>query len=167
MGALVGYADEGVLTINSVSMNCPAWACTADENGNNGLLQLWMSAEKRGENRELPATHGVIGYTKYRTGTRFDLNITITGDVNRLGAPNANCQTGMATNMKYLRDNVIDPGDAQPDGAVTAGLVMWGETLSAEIQVLRLTPTGPYPVRQHEALFNGVLQIEVLGGRFA
>lgn len=151
---LTDYACEGTLTIDSISMNRPAWSVSGDESGEGGLLNLWATVTRRGENRVLPGAAGVIAYPHYRTETRHDLRLVVVGDVNESGTAQSDARAGLANNIEYLYDNVIDN-----DVAVAATLTVFGQAArSGTVQVLGLIAQR-WNLGIDSAIFVGTLQL--------
>lgn len=166
MPGLVDFDCEGTLTIGSVLMNRAAWMIAGDEEGSNGLVQLWVTAEQRGEDRILPSATGVIPYRRRLTATRHDLRLVVTGDVTDAGVATSNSKTGLMTNLNYIYTNVVAPTGAT-DGTRAATLTFTGITSrTANIHVLGLQVTR-FNLATDSAVFEGVLQISIPAGRFA
>lgn len=166
MPGLTDYQCEGTLTIGSVLMNRSAWMIAGDDEGTNGLVQLWVSVDQRGEDRVLPSATGVIPYKRRITATRHDLRLVVVGDVDLNGTANSNSKTGLLTNLNYIYTNVVAP-TGTGDGTRAATLTFTGHTnrtanvhvLGLQVQRVNLSDTS--------AVFEGVLQISIPAGRFA
>lgn len=162
---LVNYACEGTLTIGGVSMNTPAWSAQGDEEGEGGLLPLWVFTSQRGEDRLLPSAAGIIAYKRRETVTRHDIRLLVVGDVDQSGTPYTDATEGLAANLDYLESNVIQPTNLT-DGTRAATLSVPGlATRSANIHVLGLIPQR-YHLGSTEAIMIGTLQISIPSGRF-
>lgn len=122
--ALTYNTAAGDLTIGGVAMMCPAWRV-------DNLIDLWMPAEQRGQDRLIPGSAGVIAYQRRDTVTRRSLRMTIVGDVTRTGTPNADKFEGLQVNIDYLRANVVAPTGAT-DGTRSAVLTMPDATTRTE-----------------------------------
>lgn len=168
MPALANYAAEGTLTINSVSFNTPAWSVGGDEDGEGSLLQLWgLMAERRGENRLVPAMSGFIAYPKRLAETDYSLRMIIIGDVNSSGVPYADDRVGLYTNLAAIRA-VIDTVDDGTTGTVTASLVIpTGGPLTAAVQVMKLEHqrSSLSDNGKHGSFYEGTLQLKFPAGR--
>jgi hypothetical protein len=169
VSGLNDYAPEGTLTINSISMNRPAWAVSGDERGQGGLRQLLTTVEKRGDDRVIPGATGVIPYPRRKTRTVLDLRIVITGEVDQAGALNSDQRVGFDVNLQYLYTNVVNTDTVAP----TTGLVAatWDPigataTVSASIHVIGLFIES-YSVRTGQSIGEGTLRISIPAGRFA
>lgn len=146
-------------------MNTPAWSAQGDENGQNGLLGMWVLTTQRGEDRILPGALGVIPYKRRETATRHDIRFLVVGDVDQAGAPYADATEGLATNLAYLESNVIQPTNLT-NGTRAATLSVPGQaTRSANIHVLGLVPQRHH-IGSTAAIFVGTLQISIPSGRF-
>lgn len=165
MAGLNSYDCEGTLTIGGISMNRLAWGVFGDEEGQGGLLPLWVQTEQRGQDRVLPGATGVIAYRRRETATRHDLRLLVVGDVDSAGAPVADHAEGLAANLAYLESNVVQPTNLT-DGTRAATLTVPGQTIrTADIHVLGLVPQT-YRVGSTGSLFIGTLQISIPSGRF-
>lgn len=166
MPGLIDYDCEGTLTIGSVLMNRQSWGIFGDDSGTNGLVQLWVTAEQRGEDRLLPSATGVIPYRRRLTATRYDLRLIVVGDVNVSDTAQTNKKQGLAANLAYLYTNVVAPTGAT-DGTRSATLTIPGQSnRTASIHVLGLS-TQRVNLADDTAVFEGILQISVPAGRFA
>lgn len=170
MPALVNYDKEGVLTLNGVSFNTPAWSVGGDEMGEGSLLQLWgLMAERFGEDRRLPNANGVIAYPKFITVTPYDLRILVIGDVNSSGVPYADDRVGLQTNMNSIKA-VIDTVDDGTSGTVTATLTRFtGSPITAPVHVkgLRHERSSLSPDGYGGSYLVGTLQLSIPTGRLA
>lgn len=136
---LANYTVEGTLSIGGISMNRPAWAILGDEKGTNGLPHLWVEFDVRGEDRILPGANAVIPYQRRITATRKDLRLLVVGDVNSAGAPVADPNIGLETNLESIRSSVLAPV-VSATGTRAAILTMpSGATRTADIHVLGMT----------------------------
>lgn len=160
---------EGTLTVGSISLNPAngAWGVLGDERGVNGLLHLWATTTVRGEDRILPSATGVIAYPRRVTVTRKDLRLLIAGDViGQTGAPATNAIEGLATNIEYLRANIITPV-ASATGTRAAVLTVPGQaSRSADIHILGFTIQS-YMLTECGSVAVSTLQISIPSGRFA
>lgn len=164
--ALTDYDCEGTLTIGSVLMNRPAWGIFSDDTSANGLVQLWSSAEQRGEDRLLPSATGVIPYRRRLTATRHDLRLVVVGDVNESGVAQSNAKNGLASNMAYLYANVFAPTGAT-DGTRAATLTIPGQSnRTANIHVLGFT-SSRINLATDVSICEGIMHISIPAGRFA
>lgn len=169
MPALANYASEGILTINSVVLNTPAWHVGGDEEGEGSLLQLWgMMAARRGEDRIVPGFAGRIAYKKRVDATPFTLRATIIGDVNSSGVAYSDDRVGLQTNLATwitLIDTV-----ATGDGTVTASLTRFtGSALTGPVHVVSLVPTliSYSDNGKSGSIFIGDLNLEIPAGRLS
>lgn len=172
MPALNDYAGEGVLTINSIVMNNPAWAVIGDERGRSGLLQLLFAIRKRGEDREVPGAADIIPYPRRRTKVEVDLRLVVTGDVNSSGVANADSATGLVTNLEAIYDGIIEPssGVSATAGTVAATFVGLGASVSTNLHVLGWEQDEYHLGRingvSHQSLWTGLLTVSLPTGRF-
>lgn len=169
MPALANYASEGVLTINSVALNTPAWHVGGDETGEGSLLQLWgLMTERRGQNRLVPANAGTIAYRHRGTETDYTLRATIIGDVNSAGVPYADDRVGLQTNLDTWVTLIDTSGSG--DGTVTASLTRFtGGAITAPVQVMSLTPTliSYSPDGKSGSVLIGDLLLKIPSGRLS
>lgn len=162
---IANYDCEGTLTISSISMNRPAWAVQSDERGTNGLLQVLTLTERRGEDRRVPGTLGLIPYRRRLDAVRMDFRILVAGDVDVNGVSNADHTEGLIANLAYLRTNIL-ASPATDAGTRPATVTLPGQSaLSADIHVLGLQ-VQEYHLGVN-AVWGGTLQISVPGGEFA
>jgi hypothetical protein len=162
---LVGYDAEGVLTIDSVVMNRPAWAVIGDENGEGSLTQLWVTTEQRGGDRIVPSAAGVIPYRRRVTATEHLLRLVVVGDVDDAGLPVADQRVGLAANLAAIKSTVVDPTNVG-DGTRPATLTVFGQAnRSANIHVLGLTQRIRV-LKENGSIFVGTLRISIPAGEF-
>lgn len=159
MPAIDDYNAEGVLTLNSVSMNRPAWAILGDETGAGGLLPLFYKMNKRGDDRIIPGAAGVVAYPRRATSTTHGLRLAVTGDVDANGDIPANSANQLAANLAYIFDNVIN-ASVNP---VAVTLVAYGQTLTGTAHVIDLIEDH-YNLEPTQSIFVGTLRIEILAG---
>lgn len=171
---LRGNANDGVLTIGSISMNPTngAWGIIGDERGEGGLVKLWVDYDVRGQDRILPSATGVIAYPRRMTATRHDLRLIVVGDViGATSAPSADTRSGLRQNLEYLRTNVFAPV-VSTSGTRAATLTVPGAAArTAAIHVLGVV-TQTYNLTPASdgcglSIWIGTLQISIPGGRFA
>lgn len=124
---------QGVLTINGVSMHCPAWNVVR-------LTSLWLTPTVRGgPNRAIPGITGRRAYRRRIDETAHSLPMLVSGVRDRTGAIQANPWVGLQVNIAYLRANVVDPTNAT-DGTRAATLLMPdGTTRTANVEVIGMT----------------------------
>lgn len=162
---LSGFAADGTLYIDSISLNRAAWGVFGDERGEGGLVQLWVEFDVRGQDRILPSVTGVIPYQRRMTVTRKDLRLIVVGDVDENGDPVADTRIGLQDNLDFLYANVFEPVDTAT-GTRDAVLTMPdGSDREAEIHVLGVT-TQTYHLSECESIWIGTLQISIPYGRF-
>lgn len=157
---LVGYGCSGVLTIDGTLLNCAAWDIT-------DLTPLWANFEIRGDDRVLPGVPGVIAYRRRMTVTAYSLNMFISGDVDRTGAPYGDAWEGLEANVEYLRSHVAQPtnvGDGTRAGVLT---MPSGATRTADVHVLGITTGEVSAAGSKHALLRATLELSVPAGRFA
>lgn len=161
--------NEGTLEISGINMNPAngAWGIVGDERGQGGLVHLWSKFDVRGEDRLLPGAVGVIPYPRRMTGTRVDLRLLIVGDVvGQTGALATDATEGLATNIEYLRTNVVAPV-VSSTGLRSAVLEVPGQSdRTALIHVLGLV-TQSYMLGECGAIAVTTLQISIPEGRFS
>jgi hypothetical protein len=168
---LVNTTREGTLTISGISLNPAngAWGVFGDERGEGGLVHLWTKFDVRGEDRLLPGATGVLAYPRRMTVTRCDLRFLVAGDmIGQTSTPATDSIQGLATNLEYLRANILAPV-VSATGTRAAVLTVPGQSnRSASVHVLGM-------VIQSYALSLGcdgsiaitTLQLSIPGGRFA
>lgn len=140
-GYCVGqYGIDGILTINSVPLNCPAWDIPL-------LMPLLYEHSIRGDNLVLPGAPGRRSYPRRLDQADHTLHLTINGWVDHTGTAYTALQTnqgiGMAANLDYLWDNVFAPvttgRGTYPATWVLADAVT---TVVADVQVSPLRRVG-------------------------
>ena len=159
---------EGTLTIDGVSLNPAngAWAVLGDEMGRGGLVHLWSKFDVRGQDRILPGVTGVIAYPRRLTVTRVDLRFLIVGDViGQTGAPATDAIEGLATNVEYIRANVLAPV-ASSTGTRSATLTIPGQVnRTANVHVLGMTNQS-YMLDSCGSISVNTLHLSIPSGRF-
>ncbi len=94
----------GRLSIEGTSgwllMHGPAWNVL-------DCLDLWVEANKRGQDRLLPTTAGVVAYKRRTTATDHLLSLAVCGDCDRNGVTNADPWVGLQANLAYLYDQIV------------------------------------------------------------
>lgn len=166
---LVNNAPEGTLTIGGISMNPAngAWGAFGDENGQGGLVHLWSMFDVRGEDRLLPSATGVIAYPRRMAPTRFDIRFIIVGDViGQTGAAAPDAIVGLATNVEYIRANVLAPVVSSTGTRAATLTIPGAATRAANIHVIGMV-TQSYKLGECGAISVNTLQISIPGGRFA
>lgn len=122
----------GDLSIDDVPMFCAAWRM---EN----LHQWWLPAEQRGVTRVRPGVDGSKGFRRRRAMTRRQIDLLISGEVDRNGVPAANWFEGLYANIADLSENLVDPVDSDT-GERTATLTLPdGSIKVGQVQVLGMT----------------------------
>ena len=164
MAGLSNYDCEGVLSLNSVSMNRPAWAVVGDDRGAGGLFQLLTTVDIRGNDRTIPGSAGVIPFRRRTTVSRYSFRLIVTGEVDSTGAVNADPVLGLVNNLEYLWDNVIDPPNTTT-GTVAASWTPPGAAArTANVHVVRCEVSN-YGLAD-KTLWEGRLVISNPSGRF-
>lgn len=153
---------EGNLTLNGIPMKTRAWTCP-------DLTPLWLPSAIRGQDRILPGAAGVIPHRRRRTVTQYALDFRICGMANMGGVVTTGTGNGLAEfqqleyNLKYLRDNVIDPRiSPNLDGTVPGVLTMpSGAIRTANVHVLGFTVN-----ERVSHVMQGILDISIPQGGF-
>lgn len=153
---------EGNLTLNNVPMKTRAWTCP-------DLTPLWLPAAVRGQDRILPGASGVIAHRRRRTVTQYALDFRVCGISDMHGVITTGTGNGpeefeqLEWNLKYLRDNVIDPRiSPNLDGTVPGVLTMpSGAIRYANVHVLGFTVNT-----RVSHILQGVLDISIPTGGF-
>lgn len=162
--AIEGYGATGTLTIDGVSLNCPAWDAF-------DLSGLWIEGSVRGSDRLIPGAAGVLPFRRRRTVTTYQLPLIIVGMVDENGADYEDAMAGLELNLETLRSGVIEPTNTG-DGTRAAVLSMpSGASRTADVHVLELT-VSPVAARRQgtivtHARVRAVLELSVPAGRFA
>jgi hypothetical protein len=153
---VAAVSRDGVLTIDSVVMMCPAWAVT-------DVTPLWMGPAQRGQDLLIPGRPGQLPNPRRADLTKVTLRMVIDGSVDRTGAAwPCGEREGLRRNVLFLRQNVSDPTN-HGDGTRGLSLVTpdQSSTLTgrATIEALRTgVRSGPVWVATLElALPDGAL----------
>jgi hypothetical protein len=152
----------GELKINSVSMHTAAWKVR-------DVVELWYDSPVRGEYVTIPGADGEQVVPMRQTAAQFSLRFVMVGDVDHTGAAYAASggysarAIGMASNMNYLRTNVLTGRTLTGNRTRAATLQVPGEgsVRTADIHCW-LTPGGV----QNKYLFEGTLEIRIPTGAF-
>jgi hypothetical protein len=152
----------GELKINSVSMHTAAWRVR-------DVVELWYDSPLRGEYVTIPGVDGEQVVPMRQAAAQFSLRFVMVGDVDHTGAAYAasggySAQAiGMASNMNYLRTNVLTGRTLTGNRTRAATLQVPGEgsTRAADIHCW-LVPGGV----QNKFLFEGTLEIRIPTGAF-
>ena len=125
--------DDGVLTINGVSFATPMIYAF-------DLWDLFLGSDLKGTNSPAPQWPGSFPNRLRQSETTYDLPFLLDSAVDHAGTPydplTVTVQQGFERNIKWLRQNVIDPTSAK---TVNANLVTPdGDSLDAPCQVLRI-----------------------------
>lgn len=152
----------GELKINSVSMHTPAWRVR-------DVVELWYDSPLRGEYITIPGKDGEDPVPMRQTSAQFSLRFLMVGDVDHTGAKYAASDgyearaIGLASNMNYLRTNVLTGRTLTGNRTRAATLQVPGEgsTRTADIHCW-LTPSGVH----NKFVFEGTLEIRIPTGAF-
>lgn len=104
-------------TIDGTSVRVPG-CCEAFD-----LAPLIGGSAKRGQDRLLPGTAGVIANPRRKTVTKVNLELKVFGDRDFAGVAHADYDEGLALNMAHLQANVADPPTI---GDTRTGVLTWG-----------------------------------------
>jgi hypothetical protein len=132
MSAIVCEKPTGLLSIDGIALNGPAWNA-AD------VFELWLGGDLKGSNLPMPLVTGDRPYPRRFTTTRVSLPFVIVGSVTRLGVPNANHWAGLEVNIDYLRTNVVDPVNSATGTRLAVLTKPSGAQVSGPVHVLGLT----------------------------
>lgn len=165
MPGISEYDCDGTLVIGGISMNRPAWAISADEVGEGGLLQLITNVEQRGDDRLIPTASGMMPFRRRITRTTHELRMLVVGEVDANGTEVVDHSAGLTANLRYLFTNIVAPV-ATPEGTRLASYTAPdGATTTADIHVTGMRQSsyrlGP------SAVWEGQLLISVPAGVFA
>jgi hypothetical protein len=145
--------SQGSLTINSVSLDTPAWEIR-------DLSPLWFPPETRGSNVVIPGVAGKHAFPRRVDETTYDLPMIIHHGFDRLGGTYADPSNGLQTNVAYLYTNVVAPTIGTTVAAVLT--LPSGATQGADVQV-QLEMSDHYG----NSATRAVLYVTVPAGRFA
>lgn len=161
-GYCVGqYGCDGILTINSIPLNGPAWDIPV-------LGPLLFEHAIRGDNQLLPGAAGRRSYPRRVDQADHILHLTVNGYVDSAGTAYTATQTaqgiGMHLNLETLWTGVFSPITTGP-GTRAATYVMAdaATTLTAAVQVTPLRRVGEdFNVYEQDFTFT----LTVPAGRF-
>jgi hypothetical protein len=108
------------------------------------LEVLIGSSTIKGSDRGIP--HGAFVRPRPRrtTATRVNLNLTITGQVDRAGAPASDVQAQLVDNLDYFRTQCVDPPDAGGLNVTAAtGTRSATIALAGSVSDTKVVHTGP------------------------
>jgi hypothetical protein len=159
MPALIDYACQGSLTIDSLSLNTPAWSVV-------DLTPLWAAFDTRGQNRLIPGASGVVAYRKRITERDHSLAIVIIGDVDENGDAHTDPVAGLEDNLDTLMAVLA------PDAGATKSAVLTlpsGTTRTAEVQIesFEVIRTEIDVVSSQFAAMEGIITMTIPAGVFA
>ncbi|MGA1075574.1 MAG: hypothetical protein ACO307_10635 [Ilumatobacteraceae bacterium] len=118
----------GGLTIAGISLTT-TW-CRVQN-----LVDLWLPADQRGQDRIVPGSAGVRAQQRRDTVTRRTLRLVIAGDVTYTGSTAGDAFERLAINVDYLRANIVAP-TGTTNGTRSAVLTMPdGTTRTEEVHV--------------------------------
>ena len=92
----------GGLTIAGISLTT-TW-CRVEN-----LIDLWLPADQRGQDRVIPGSAGVLALQRRDTVTRRSLRLTVAGDVTYAGATSGDAFERLQINLDYLRAQIVAP----------------------------------------------------------
>jgi hypothetical protein len=159
MPALIDYACQGSLTIDSLSLNTPAWSVV-------DITPLWAAFDTRGQNRLIPGAQGVVAYRKRITERDHSLAIVIIGDVDENGDAHTDPVEGLEFNLDTLLAVLM------PDSGATKSAVLTrpsGATKSAEVQIesFEVIRTEIDTASFQYAAMEGIITMTIPAGVFA
>lgn len=164
MSGLVCDTITGELTAAGIVMHGPGW-CVLD------CTPLWGQVNVTGGNRRLSRTHGDRPLPRYRTTTEHSLGMMICGETDQDGDPYPNPWLGLELNLKYLRDNLVDPPGTATGTRASTLLMPSGDLRTADVTYLDVRLGDP--LTGHNGLngnvtaaFNASLEISIAAGRF-
>lgn len=144
---------DNYLELGGVPLNTPAWTHT-------NLADVLSAPELRGENRVIPGAVGVRPLRHRPNQTTRTVNLVVYGDVRWDGVRRADPVGGLAANLRYLMDNIVNP--LVPNTVRSATLHMGTTTLSADVQVLGFEVTANYG----PAVVEASMDVNFLKGGF-
>lgn len=143
--ALQIRTGHGELKINSVSMHTAAWRVR-------DITPLLYDSPLRGQYVVVPGVDGATAVPMRQTDATFSLEFVIVGDVDHTGAKYSASgaytgpQIGLASNINYLRTNVLTGRTLTGNRTRSATLTVPGEATARTADVhVSLTPGNAYP----------------------
>ena len=126
---LAAVTRDGVLTIDGVAMQRPAWAVL-------DVTPLWLGPDQRGDDLVIPGRPGALPNPRRAATTARTLRMIIDGQYDPAGVWQSDPRAQLRRNIAYLREHVSDPtyiGDGRrtitlvtPDGVTYTGQVHVG-----------------------------------------
>jgi hypothetical protein len=145
----------GGLTIAGISLTT-TW-CRVEN-----LIDLWLPADQRGQDRLIPGSAGVLAQQRRDTVTRRSLRLTIAGDVTYTGATTGDAFERLQINIDYLRANIVAP-TGTTNGTRSAVLTMPDATTRTEdVHVTGFELSG---YAEDARWARGVLELSIPSGR--
>lgn len=114
----------GGLTIGGISLTT-TWCKVLN------LVELWLPADQRGNDRIVPGASGALALQRRDTVTRRSLRIIVAGDVTYTGSTSGDAFERLQINIDYLRSNIVAP-TGTTDGTRSAVLTMPDGTTRTE-----------------------------------
>lgn len=150
--ALIVDTCFGEFAIDSIDMQTPAWAVTTD-----GLSTFWSGPGKRGSDLETTDDGAEAHARRPRLPGLYSLRFVIVGAVNQSGVPYADPYAGLATNRKYLHDQ-LEVTPATAGGTRTGSMTFPGMAAqTGDLHVIRFAG-----IVQKGAFWLGTLDVELL-----
>lgn len=159
MAGLVHYGKTGILTINGLVLNCPAWDIP-------DLTPLRANLAQTGRNALIAGVAGSRAKRRRYAEVEYQLPGFIIGHADKTGAVVSDALAGLLANQAELVTSLVDPvADAGADH-VDASWVYGAMTLGAEVQCELVfgSVTGTPSWSKSRAPF--VLRLTVPAGRF-
>jgi len=145
----------GGLTIAGISLTT-TW-CRVEN-----LIDLWLPADQRGNDRVVPGVSGVLAQQRRDTVTRRSLRLTIAGDVTYTGSTSGDAFERLQINIDYLRANIVAP-TGTTNGTRSAVLTMPdGTTRTEDVHVTGFELSS---YAEDARWARGVLELSIPSGR--
>lgn len=161
MAGLVHYGKSGTLTLNGVSMNCPAWDIP-------NLTVLRSNRETTGSNARIAGLVGSRAKRRRYAEVEFQLAGFLIGHATRLGVAVVAANEGLQANIDYLLTNVVDPVAEDGDPSIPAVLTVPGQAnRAADVQAEFVFGDEVGNAAWTRARVPFVLRLTVPVGRFA
>lgn len=120
MAGLVHYAKDGVLTVNGVSLNGPAWDIPQ-------LGALRSNYQTVGSNAAIAGVVGRRPKKRRLDEIEYQLAGFVIGHADRLGVAVVDAAAGMQTNVDYLITNCQNPVTVGGLRSVPASVTVFGQ----------------------------------------
>ena len=153
------FGCDGILTIDTVDMNCPAWDIPL-------LNKLWFAHAVAGESFPMAGLTGQRSNPQKLDQATYDLLLLVNGGCDPDGNEYTDPWSGLFANLQLLWDSVLTPvesGRGVRQASLTVPSITT-PTYVAEVQTFPLQAVGDEVTDPNRAEFTFTLVVP--GGRF-